>query len=106
MTVAPTALQSLRFANRIRQERAEAKRALRAQPSRDASLEAAAEHVLNPSPALRRMTARDLILACHRSGRATAHRVLRHADVNGERRLGELTERERQALSEVLRGER
>jgi hypothetical protein len=68
-----------------------------------AARELAAEHIDAPHAAIATLEARDLVMACRGVGRWHARRLFNAAHVDGTRRLGELTDRERLELALELR---
>lgn len=75
---------------------------LRQEPMAAMARRRCAEHIDSPHPALARLEVRRLILACHYVGRWHLRKILNAAKVDGTRHVGELTDRERQALHDVL----
>jgi len=96
VTAAPQHLRALEQANRVRLARAQLKRSLAAQ-------ELNAAEVLRARPwQAESMTVSDLITSQRRWGRARCRRVLTSQGVPENKRVGTLTERQRQGLAEAL----
>ena len=93
---------ALAKAMRHRKARAAVKRQLRALPSKAEAYRWAVSHLAHPAEAVAGMTVYDLLCACRSAGPVTTRRALVRARVGEQRRVGELTNREREALTTVL----
>jgi hypothetical protein len=89
---------SLKNANRIRLERAELKRGIKA-----GNLTASATLAGEPPDWLERMQVEHVVLATHRFPRHCFHQMMLEIPAGLGLRVGELTSRQRQALAEMLR---
>lgn len=96
MTAQPQHLEALEFANRIRLARAQMKRDIH-----DGEL-AAVDVLRDPPEHAVSMRVYDLLCSQHRWGRARARRVLLAAGVSEARRVGQLTDRQREAVAAML----
>lgn len=87
---------ALARANEIRLTRAQLKRDIRAGRA------SAAEIIAYPPPWAEGMPVIDLLLASHRIGRVKAERLMTRYRIGSARRVGALTDRQRQALVDAF----
>lgn len=85
-------------ANTTRSVRASILNELRKAPTAAVARARAAEHLRSPHPALDRLKVADFLEQCHRIGDKRRLLLLDAADVDGQRRIGQLGDRERGAL--------
>lgn len=93
---------ALVLANEVRSARARFKEHLFGLARRD-SLEAAVGALVDPPAEVQTMYVHDLVLACRQIGEAKAHRVLLVAQVSPRKRVGGITDRQRDALVDAIR---
>ncbi len=103
MSNADVARANLRLAVRTRLIRAAILRNIREQDTGLASRTLCAEHIESPDRALASMRVRDLLTASRGVGDWYARQLERTAGVSGDRQVGRLTDRERDAISAALR---
>ena len=96
-------LEALENANAIRLARAQITRDIHAAGLQESRL-AAVEVLLDPPGCCESMAVYDLLRACQRVGRGHAARMCARARVPERKPLGELTERQRDAVAKRLRG--
>jgi hypothetical protein len=94
-------MSALSLANEVRFAHAQARHQIASLPPH-ASREAAAQ-VLESDPSCEGMTVYRLLTACRRLGPAKAHNLCARAGVPGTKALGDLTDRQRDALASRLR---
>jgi hypothetical protein len=103
----PTTVQAqaaLRKANEVRLLRAGLKQTLAAFPTRPEAVEEAARLIEDTTPEwLRTMKVFDLVLACRRVGPHYTRRLFNEAAIGRDRKVGNLTARERGVLVGLLR---
>jgi hypothetical protein len=93
---APQHLRALEHANRIRLARADLKRKI------GSGRVSAADVVSNPPSEVEGMSISELLMSQRRWGRARCRRILLSLGVPENKRIGTLTERQRQALALLL----
>lgn len=99
----PQHLAALAHGNDIRLRRAEKRRELKAMP-REESREVVARLVSHPSILWTTCRLDYMLSMAALTGPATVSRWLRRAGVPADKTLGALTDRQRQALAEAVRG--
>lgn len=104
-TAEPQHLTALRRANEVRLARAATRRELRTSPTAEAARRRCAELLEHPPAHLATTNVVDLLAYCHRMGPTLARQVLRRHRVGEHRVVGQLTDRQREALARDLRGE-
>jgi hypothetical protein len=106
MSVTTQPLRALDRANEVRAERTLVRSHLSAYRTRQQAWQAASQLIETTPDTLETMTVEALLCACYGTGEVLARTVLRKASVGVRKQLGSLTDRQRTALVEALRGER
>lgn len=100
--VSAQAMAALTYANEVRCGRAGLRREIRNQPPLKGR-EAVVRVLQDPPPLCEGMTLYHLLVACRGIGAGKAHHLCARAGASSSRRVNELTDRQRDKLTELLR---